>query len=49
MQKKNVRAIAIKSLALLVVLGTAYLSTVNQAMAQDAAMPHQKMARSTNT
>src|SRR5579862_6848706 len=44
MQKKNVRAIAIKSLALLVVLGTAYLGTMNQAMAQDAAMPHQKMA-----
>jgi hypothetical protein len=39
MRKKKVHAIAIKSLALLVVLGTAY-----QAMAQDARTPHPNMA-----
>ena len=39
MRKKKVRAIAIKSFALLVVLGTAY-----QAMAQDATKPYPNMA-----
>jgi hypothetical protein len=39
MRKKKVGAIAIKSFALLVVLGTA-----NQAMAQDAATPYPNMA-----
>ena len=39
MRKKNVGAIAIKSFALLVVLGTAY-----QAMAQEAPAPYPKMA-----
>ncbi|MBZ5571729.1 MAG: hypothetical protein LAO09_07610 [Acidobacteriia bacterium] len=39
MRKKKVGVIAIKSLALLVVLGTAY-----QAMAQDATTPYPKMA-----
>ena len=39
MRKKSVNAIAIKSFALLVVLGTAY-----QAMAQDAATPYPTMA-----
>ena len=39
MRKKNVGAIAIKSFALLVVLGTAYL-----AMAQEAPAPYPKMA-----
>src|SRR5580700_8705579 len=39
MQKKKVGAIAIKSFALLVVLGTAY-----QAMARDAATPYPNMA-----
>ena len=45
MRKKKVGAIAIKSFALLVVLGTAYLGTANfntayQAMAQDATTPY---------
>jgi hypothetical protein len=44
MRKKNVGAIAIKSFALLVVLGTAYLGMANQAMAQDAASTYTKMA-----
>jgi len=44
MQKKKVGAIAIKSLALLVALGTAYLGTSNQAMAQDAKTPYPNMA-----
>jgi len=39
MRKKKVHAIAIKSFALLFVLGTAY-----RAMAQDAARPYPKMA-----
>src|SRR3974377_1564713 len=39
MQKKKVGAIAIKSFALLVVVGTAY-----QAMAQDATTPYPNMA-----
>jgi hypothetical protein len=39
MRKKKVGAIAIKSFALLVVLGTAY-----QAMAQDATTPYPNMA-----
>lgn len=39
MRKKKVGAIAIKSLALLVVLGTAY-----RAMAQDATTPYPNMA-----
>src|SRR5271166_1791626 len=39
MRKKKVGAIAMKSFALLVVLGTAY-----QAMAQDATTPYPKMA-----
>jgi hypothetical protein len=37
---KKVGAIAIKSFALLALLGTAYLGTANQAMAQDAATPY---------
>ena len=44
MRKKKVRAIAIKSFALLVVLGTAYLGTSNQAMAQNATTPYPSMA-----
>ena len=48
MREKKVGAIAvviaIKSLALLVVLGTAYLGTANQAMAQGAVTPYPKMA-----
>jgi hypothetical protein len=39
MRKKKVQSIAIKSFALLVLLGTAY-----QAMAQNAATPYPKMA-----
>ncbi len=37
---KKISAIAIKGFALLVVLGTAYLGTMYQAMAQDAATPY---------
>jgi hypothetical protein len=44
MRKKKVGAIAIKSFALLVVLGTAYLGTANQAMAQNTVTPYPKMA-----
>ena len=49
MRKKTIGAIAIKSLALQVVLGTAclgmaYFGTANQAMAQAAAAPYSKMA-----
>jgi len=44
MRKKKVGAIAIKSFALLVVLGTAYLGTSNQAMAQGATTPYPNMA-----
>ena len=44
MRKKKVHAIAIKSFALLVVLGTAHLGTSNQAMAQDATTPYPNMA-----
>src|ERR1700723_4726849 len=44
MRKKKVGAIAIKSFALLVVLGTAYLGTANQAIAQDATTPYPNMA-----
>jgi hypothetical protein len=49
MRKKKVGAIAIKSLALLVVLGTAYLAaaafgTANPATALDATTPYPKMA-----
>ncbi len=49
MRKKKIGAIAIKSFALLVVLGTAYFSAANRAMAQDAAThspvaPYPKMA-----
>ena len=40
----NFSAIAIKSFALLVLLGTAYLGTSNQAMAQNAATTYTKMA-----
>ena len=40
MRKKKISAIAIKSFALLIVLGTAYLVTSNQAMAHDAATPY---------
>ena len=40
MRKKEVGAIAIWSFALLVVLGTAYLGTAKQAMAQDAPRPY---------
>jgi hypothetical protein len=41
---KKISAIAIKSFALLVVLGTVYLGTGNQAMAQDATTPSPSMA-----
>ena len=41
---KKISAIAIKSFALLLVLGTAYLRTTCQAMAQDATAPYPKMA-----
>ncbi len=44
MRKKKVGAIAIKSFALLVVLGTAYLGTANHAMAQEAKTPYPNMA-----
>jgi hypothetical protein len=44
MRKNKISAIAIKSFALLVVLGTAYLSNPNQAMAQDATTPYPRMA-----
>ncbi len=44
MRKMKVHAIAIKSFALLVVLGTAHLGTSNQAMAQDATTPYPNMA-----
>ena len=44
MRKKKVGAIAIKSFALLVVLGTAYLSTAHQATAQDATTPYPNVA-----
>ena len=40
MRKKKVGAIAIKGLALLVVLGTACFATAQQAMAQDATTPY---------
>jgi hypothetical protein len=43
-RKNKVDVIAIKSIALLVVLGTAYLGTANQAMAQNAAIPYPNMA-----
>lgn len=41
---KKISAIAIKSFALLMVLGTAHLGTSNQAMAQDATTPYPNMA-----
>jgi len=44
MRKKKVGAIAIKSFALLVVLGTAYLGMANQAMTQDAKTTYPSMA-----
>jgi hypothetical protein len=44
MRMKQFGAIAINSFALLVVLGTAYLSTPNEAMAQDATAPYPNMA-----
>ena len=44
MLKKKIGAIAIKSFALMVVLGTAYLGTANQATAQDAKAPYPSMA-----
>jgi hypothetical protein len=44
MRRKKVGAIAIKSFALLVVLGAAYLGTAKQAMAQDAKTPYLNMA-----
>jgi hypothetical protein len=40
MRKRKISAIAIKSFALLVLLGTAYLGTPNRAMAQDAVTPY---------
>ena len=40
MRKKRVSLIAIKSFALLVVLGTLYLGASNQAMSQDAVTPY---------
>ena len=44
MQKNEISAIAIKGIARLVVLGTVYLGTANQAMAQDAVTTYPKMA-----
>jgi hypothetical protein len=44
MRKKKVGVIAIKSFALLVVLGTVCFATANHAMAQDATTPYPKMA-----
>src|SRR5246127_3461876 len=44
MRKQKVGAIAIKSVALLVVLGTAYLGIENQAMAQDAKTTYASLA-----
>jgi len=44
MRRKKVGAIAIKSFALLVVLGMAYLGMGNQAMAQEAATAYPNMA-----
>ena len=44
MRKKKIGAIAIKSFALLVVLGMAYLGMAYQAMAQEAATPYSNMA-----
>ncbi len=41
---KKIGAIATKSFALLVVLGTAHLGTSNQAMAQDGTTPYSNMA-----
>ena len=41
---KKISAIAIKSFALLVVLGTVYLGMAYRAMAQDAVTPYPKMA-----
>ena len=43
-RKRKLGAIAIKSFALLAMLGTAYLGTANQAMAQNATTPYAKMA-----
>ncbi len=40
----KISAIAIKSFALFVMFGTAYLGTANQAMAQNATTPYAKMA-----
>jgi hypothetical protein len=48
MRKKKVHSIAIKSLTLLVVLGTACPGRSNQAMAQNAATPYPKMASNTD-
>jgi hypothetical protein len=44
MREEKVGAIAIKSFALLVVLGTAYQTMARQAMAQDATTPYPNMA-----
>jgi hypothetical protein len=44
MRKQKAGAIVSKSFALLVVLGTAYLGTARQAMAQDAKTPYPSMA-----
>ncbi len=44
MRKKNVRAITMKSFALLVVLGMAYQAGAQQAKPQEAATPYAKMA-----
>jgi hypothetical protein len=44
MRKNNVGAIAIKSFALLMVLGTAYQAVEHRAMAQDAKAPYPNMA-----
>jgi hypothetical protein len=41
---KKISAIAIKGFALLLVLGTVYVGTANQAMAQGAVTPYPKMA-----
>jgi hypothetical protein len=44
MRKKKASVITIKSFALLIVLGAAYLATANQALAQDAPTPHPNVA-----
>jgi len=47
MRKNKIGAIAIKSLVALVALGTVFVGTSNQAMAQDATTPSSNMAATT--